>query len=476
MIIELQHFGPIRRFELDLTKDLTLVFGDNNIGKSYAIIAVYLICKNLSYFPERGRDNFRELMETIDSESIIFSEIRKKIKKAIDRLSTSTEVSVVDIVEDFAPASLTGFLDRLNDSFASSFSSIESLTPANSTHKPTIRFQTNQAEMELVSDSNKFIFQSVKCRREIKLQKVKQDKEVRFAETDTVIYFYYNEEVNLDENIERILNWVRNSPLYVVMPIMFPWAISYFLPASRSGLQQSLDTFAPILAEIARSRPYLSGKLNIPHIPEQIVDYLQELSTLRPTKESNELDRLVEELEKNVLKGSVEFDTKTKTLFYHGENLNHRLELAYTSSMVSELSPLVAFLKYILKRRKPKPGTQRLTYGLLFVEEPEVHLHPRAQVDLMELFARISQAGVQLILTSHSNYLFNKLNNLLLAGAIDPETVNSIYMQATPEGSISTDTMKAEADGMNDTNFADVAEELYYERMELYNKRNETGN
>ena len=47
MIIELQNFGPIKSFKFDTDKDIHAIFGKNNIGKSYAISAVYLILKGL---------------------------------------------------------------------------------------------------------------------------------------------------------------------------------------------------------------------------------------------------------------------------------------------------------------------------------------------------------------------------------------------------------------------------------------------
>ena len=50
MIIELQNFGPIKSFKFDTSKDMHAIFGKNNIGKSYAISAVYLILKGLKTF------------------------------------------------------------------------------------------------------------------------------------------------------------------------------------------------------------------------------------------------------------------------------------------------------------------------------------------------------------------------------------------------------------------------------------------
>ena len=47
MIIKISDFGPIKEFEFNLNKDLTVTYGSNNIGKSYAMQIVYLLLKNL---------------------------------------------------------------------------------------------------------------------------------------------------------------------------------------------------------------------------------------------------------------------------------------------------------------------------------------------------------------------------------------------------------------------------------------------
>ena len=110
---------------------------------------------------------------------------------------------------------------------------------------------------------------------------------------------------------------------------------------------------------------------------------------------------------------------------------------------------------------------------LLFIEEPEAHLHPEVQVKLMEFFARLTKHNVKVIMTSHSNYMFNKLSNLLLTDELEPEKVGSYLMRATPEGSVMDDfAMRAEEEGIADENFVDVAEQLYNERLAAYDKLN----
>ncbi len=58
----------------------------------------------------------------------------------------------------------------------------------------------------------------------------------------------------------------------------------------------------------------------------------------------------------------------------------------------------------------------------IHVEEPEIHLHPKAQSRLVELLASLVRRGFRLVLTTHSLTVIYKLNNLVLASALGEET------------------------------------------------------
>jgi hypothetical protein len=55
----------------------------------------------------------------------------------------------------------------------------------------------------------------------------------------------------------------------------------------------------------------------------------------------------------------------------------------------------------------------------LHVEEPEIHLHPEAQAKMIEILAYLVQKGFHVVVTTHSLTALYKLNNLLLASALD---------------------------------------------------------
>ncbi len=51
--------------------------------------------------------------------------------------------------------------------------------------------------------------------------------------------------------------------------------------------------------------------------------------------------------------------------------------------------------------------------GILFLEEPEEHLHPEWQVIMAEILVEMALKGVQIFVSTHSDDLLKKVNNLL---------------------------------------------------------------
>ena len=142
------------------------------------------------------------------------------------------------------------------------------------------------------------------------------------------------------------------------------------------------------------------------------------------------------------------------------------------SSMVSEISPITAYLKYIVKKERAvlnRQGVVRRTIcptSIIFIEGPEAHLHPKNQVELLKIFVQLAKRNVKLIMASHSNYVFNELNNLILGKELDVSMYAPIFMCRDGKKSF-TKYMKADELGVSDENFTDIAEKLYQEREEL---------
>ena len=243
----------------------------------------------------------------------------------------------------------------------------------------------------------------------------------------------------------------------------------YFLPASRSGIYTAMNSFGPVMAQLSRNRSLFKRGIQIPSIPEPITDYYMLLSGIR-VDTRDRFKKYAQVIEEKILQGEVKFDNNKKTLTYTEYGGNQTMEMNDVSSMISEISPITAYLKYIVENTSEyeEKSTNKISasQSILFIEEPEAHLHPKNQVELIRIFAELSKQNIKLILASHSNYIFNELNNLVLAGALDEKTYEPILMKRS-EGRSITEYMPMDQFGVDDENFADVADELVEEREQL---------
>ncbi|MBE0392843.1 DUF3696 domain-containing protein [Flavobacterium sp. PL002] len=61
--------------------------------------------------------------------------------------------------------------------------------------------------------------------------------------------------------------------------------------------------------------------------------------------------------------------------------------------------------------------------SVLIIENPEIHLHPKAQSDLADFFCFIANAGIQVIIESHSDHIFNGIRKSVFNNTISNEDV-----------------------------------------------------
>lgn len=107
-----------------------------------------------------------------------------------------------------------------------------------------------------------------------------------------------------------------------------------------------------------------------------------------------------------------------------------RIDLSYLAKVKESeirLSPMnVAFgNSYLLP---VVVGILTAPHGSLFiVENPEAHLHPRAQVRIADLLALAAQSGVQLIVETHSDHFLNSLRYNVYKNRISASDVVVYY-------------------------------------------------
>jgi predicted ATPase len=65
----------------------------------------------------------------------------------------------------------------------------------------------------------------------------------------------------------------------------------------------------------------------------------------------------------------------------------------------------------------------------MVIEQPEIHLHPAAQLKLGDFFHDLVKAGKQVIVETHSEHLLLRLQTLVAKGELPAEDVQVLYVE-----------------------------------------------
>ena len=184
-------------------------------------------------------------------------------------------------------------------------------------------------------------------------------------------------------------------------------APTHYLPASRSGVLQGHKTLASLIVHRA-STAWIESKA-VDQLPGVITDLVQALLVLdRAKSPSDKVKIVLEFMETNVVAGSVDIKKQLEypDIYYQNDAGEYRLH--QVSSMISEIAPMILYMKYLVR-----PG------HLFIVEEPESHLDPVNQRLVARAIAMLVNAGVRILVTTHSDIFLQQINNLVQASGLE---------------------------------------------------------
>ena len=132
------------------------------------------------------------------------------------------------------------------------------------------------------------------------------------------------------------------------------------------------------------------------------IDYTRDISNLKRHRSELYEDKLFEKI-KDMMEGyyrssrdEIEFTSRRK-----GRGFNIPLHLA--SSSARGLSDLYFYLRHMAQKNQ-----------LVIIDEPESHLDTANQIQLARLLTRMIQAGLKVLITTHSDYIIKEVNNLIM--------------------------------------------------------------
>ena len=260
---------------------------------------------------------------------------------------------------------------------------------------------------------------------------------------------------------------------------------AFYLPADRTGVMHSHQVVVSALVQNA-STAGLQPSTHVPMLSGVLTDFLSLLIGIGPEnpagqrpwprRKSPELGR---GLEDNLLNGAVllkSTEAGYPAFAYRPEGWQDDLPLMRASSMVSELAPVVLYLRHLVR-----PG------DVLIIEEPEAHLHPAMQAAFARELARLVDAGVRIVMTTHSEWFLEQIGNLVrLSGlpkskqrnlngtvyALKPEEVGAWLFKPCnrPKGAVVEEVTLDPETGLYPTGYDAVSEALYNEGADIYNR------
>jgi hypothetical protein len=146
-------------------------------------------------------------------------------------------------------------------------------------------------------------------------------------------------------------------------------------------------------------------------LPQPIIDFIKTTLIDSPIV-SEEFKDLIKFGEEHIIHGSLEYNSEIDEIIYKPKKPKKgKAELLpqIASALVVESIPLLTFLKYgIIKKG-----------SLVILEEPEAHLHPDAQRNLVRLLIRLVNRGVRVLLITHSPYVLQQINNCIMLYRLD---------------------------------------------------------
>jgi predicted ATPase len=144
--------------------------------------------------------------------------------------------------------------------------------------------------------------------------------------------------------------------------------------------------------------------------PQPVRDCLKVADDLEDIKKTNsQFYAFAEEIEKELLAGSVVI-SKDGNVEFSSYNTPKKKTLSFhqSSSIVKTLAGLVIYLKHSAQKN-----------DLVIIDEPELNLHPDNQIKIARLFARLINKGINLVVSTHSDYILREINNLIMLSSSD---------------------------------------------------------
>ena len=434
--LDVRDFGPIIQADVEL-RPLSVFIGPSNTGKSWMAILIYALHRIFA-----GNEN-KLMADTISrlldwmfgkennsrDKDIVGREIRNfgELFKEYDKDKRNNVVPTISALFELLKPEIDKKGEQLNLELCRCFGiDANEFIRRGGVSDPVISIRRHAIEG---SESYDCKYQFLPCKvssdptftkySDFKINLDSEHDDLREI-VDTLAKVWYevwDESDFAKENEGKLLTLFKSLAISSIRDeLVGPFRKSaYYFPADRTGVLHAHSVVVSSLIESSSTVGLHSGR-NFPSLTGVLADFLQSLIQIGSISKTSDLDGIhATELERKVLRGEIGIEPSEVANYpkftYQPDGWDSCISLNNASSMVSELAPIILYLRHIV-----------LSGSVLLVEEPESHLHPAMQVEFIRQLASLIHSGIHVIVTTHSEFLMEEIGNIVRRSSIDSKS------------------------------------------------------
>lgn len=369
----LKDIGLIEDSEVTLN-DLTIICGQNNTGKTYITYSIYgflSMWQDMIDF-DLPKNVFDELAEN-GFYSLNILEFEKKSDEILRELSNR----YTDMLENVFSVDNEWFQDSLFEVIIDDFNldlNKELDTTLTSSKKDILQIKKEEdsdiLEVSILSTDNKrsvpnFVLEQGINRAlgEIYFDKYFKNPFIITSERTGISLFYKELDINKNVMVEHI---TKNKGKDINPFEIFEETISrYAMP-----VKDNIDYTRELANSVSKQKSFLYN------------------------------DREISKYFSDILQGN--YKVANKEVYFMTKKNKKQIPMYFASSATKSLVELYFYIKHSAKEG-----------DLLMIDEPELNLHPDNHRKITRLLAHLSNKGINVFITTHSDYMIKEFNNLI---------------------------------------------------------------